>query len=67
MQPMWPEPKTNDSSNSRRSAYNYGHISFGATSKVIVEKVRYLREARSSHIVSSHKPLDYNQSSHPSS
>ena len=40
---MWPEPKTNDCSNSSRLAYNYGHISFGATSKVILEKVRYLQ------------------------
>ena len=40
---MWPELKTNDFSNSRRLVYNYGHISFGAASKVILEKVRYLR------------------------
>ena len=39
---MWSEPKTNDFLNSRRLAYNYGHISFWAAPKVILEKVGYL-------------------------
>ena len=64
---MWPEPKTNESSNSRRSAYSYSHISFGAASKVILEKVRYLQYACSSLIVGSHKPCNYNHSRNPSS
>ena len=67
MQPMWPEPKTNESLNSRRSAYSNNHISFGAASKVILEKVRYLRYACSSLIISFHKPCNYNHSSNPSS